>query len=205
VDAQDRVIYQLDPTPPGTQALDPRHSYMITSILSDNKARTPAFGPNSPLKTSFPSAAKTGTTDDNRDSWTMGYTPNLTVGVWVGNSDNSEMLKVTGAIGAAVVWHNMMEKFYSVPEFQGLVAGPDGKVQREFVQPEGLITASACSNKGTVRDLFLKAAPPKGCTTYKDNNKPLRSAPSTTRTNPQRQPAAKPTPIPGIGPPAYTP
>ncbi|HEY0070689.1 MAG TPA: PBP1A family penicillin-binding protein [Chloroflexia bacterium] len=203
-DAQERTIYQLDPNPPGTQALDPRHAYMITSILSDNKARSSAFGPNSPLKTSFQSAAKTGTTDDNRDSWTMGYTPNLTVGVWVGNSDNSEMLKVTGAIGAAVVWHNMMEKFYSVPEFQELVKGPDGKVQREFVQPPGLITASACSNKGTVRDLFLKSAPPKGCTTYKDNNKQLHAAPET-KTNQQQKPSTPPTPIPGIGPPSYNP
>ncbi|MDQ5826244.1 MAG: PBP1A family penicillin-binding protein [Chloroflexota bacterium] len=205
-DAQERTIYQLDPNAPGTQALDPRHSYMITSILSDNKARTPAFGANSPLRTSFQSAAKTGTTDDNRDSWTMGYTPNLTVGVWVGNSDNSEMLKVTGAIGAAVVWHNVMEKFYSEPDFEELVK-VDGKVQREFVQPEGLITASACSNKGTVRDLFLKDAPPKGCTTYKDNNKQLRSAPSTNRNNQnqQRRPSAPPTPIPGIGPPSYNP
>ncbi|HET9493852.1 MAG TPA: PBP1A family penicillin-binding protein, partial [Chloroflexia bacterium] len=116
-DPQGRIIYQLDQSPDGNQALDPRHAYMITSILSDNRARSAAFGPNSPLRTSFPAAAKTGTTDDNRDSWTMGYTPNLTVGVWVGNSDNSEMLKVTGAIGAAVVWHNMMETFYNTPEF----------------------------------------------------------------------------------------
>lgn len=212
VDAQEREIYRLDPNPPGTQALDPRIAYMITSILSDNRARTPAFGPNSPLKTSFPSAAKTGTTDDNRDSWTMGYTPNLTVGVWVGNSDNSEMLKVTGAIGAAVVWNKMMEKFYATPEFLDLVKGPDGKLQREFVQPGGLITVSACSNKGTVRDLFLKELPPKGCTTYKDNNQQMRQAPSTTNNNNNRpnqnrnqQPQAAPTPLPGIGPPEYTP
>ena len=70
------------------------------------------FGPNSPLKMSFPAAAKTGTTNDNRDSWTLGYTPDLTIGVWVGNSNNAEMLAVTGAIGAAVIWHNMMDTFY---------------------------------------------------------------------------------------------
>ena len=219
IDAQDREIFRLDPNPPGTPVLDPRISYMITSILSDNRARTPAFGPNSPLKTSFPSAAKTGTTDDNRDSWTMGYTPNLTVGVWVGNSDNAEMLKVTGAIGAAVVWNKMMEKFYATPEFQDLVKGPDGKVQREFVQPEGLVTVAACSNKGTVRDLFLREAQPKGCTNYKDNNPQLRQTPATTnnnnnnnrnnnnRRNPNQnqQPQGRPTPLPGIGPPEYTP
>ncbi len=125
-DSQNRVVFQLEDNPPGRQVLDPRLAYMITSILSDNRARTPMFGANSPLRTSFPSAAKTGTTDNNRDSWTLGYTPNLTVGVWVGNSDNSEMLRVTGAIGAAVIWHNMMETFYDHPEFVDLVRAPDG-------------------------------------------------------------------------------
>ncbi|MEO5953394.1 MAG: transglycosylase domain-containing protein, partial [Chloroflexia bacterium] len=67
-DAQGRTIYGLDPHPAGNEVLDPRIAYMITSILSDNKARTPAFGPNSALKVSFPAAVKTGTTDDNRDS-----------------------------------------------------------------------------------------------------------------------------------------
>lgn len=202
VDAQNRVLFQLDPLPPGQQVLDPRHAYMITSILSDNRARTPMFGANSPLRTSFPSAAKTGTTDDNRDSWTMGYTPNLTVGVWVGNSDNSEMLRVTGAIGAAVIWHNMMESFYKNPEFVDLVRAPDGSLQREFVQPPGLIRASACSNKGTVTDLFLKEAPPKGCVNYREprTNRILRSVPGN-QPRPRTTPQPRPTPMPGIWPP----
>ncbi|MEO8287908.1 MAG: PBP1A family penicillin-binding protein [Chloroflexota bacterium] len=194
-DAQNRTIYQLDSDPIGTQALDPRISYMITSILSDNKARSAAFGANNPLKLSFPAAAKTGTTDDNRDSWTMGYTPDLTVGVWVGNSNNDEMLKVTGAIGAAVIWNKMMETFYASPQFVELLRGPDGKTHKEFVQPDGLIKTWACSAKGDINDLFLKEAPPKGCTTYKDTNKQLHSAPST---KPDNQPRQKPTPMPGI-------
>ncbi len=175
------------------QALDPRQAYMITSILSDNRARTAAFGPNNPLKMPFPAAAKTGTTDDNRDSWTMGYTPNLTVGVWVGNSDNSEMLKVTGAIGAAVVWHNMMQTFYNTPEFVDLVRNPDGDLTDEFAQPDGLVKKWACSAKGDVNDLFLAESPPKGCTTYKDKNTQLRSAPSN-----DNRPRTPPTPMPGI-------
>lgn len=184
------------------QVFDPRLSYMITSILSDNNARAMEFGLNSPLKTSFPSAAKTGTTNDNRDSWTMGYTPNLTIGVWVGNSNNAEMLAVTGAIGAAVIWHNMMETFYAHPEFVDLVRAPDGSLPRDFVQPPGLIKASACSAKGEIYDLFLKEAPPNGCTTYKDKNKQLHGAPSDT-TN--RKPTPKPTPMPGIWPPINLP
>lgn len=205
------IIRQLDPDikSKAPQALDPRNVYMITDILSDNRARTPAFGPNSPLKLSFPAAAKTGTTDDNRDSWTLGYTPDLTVGVWVGNSNNDEMLKVTGAIGAAVVWRNMMETFYKNPDFVDLVGGP-GR-QKEFVKPPGLITRSACSAKGGITDLFLAEAPPKGCTTYKDKNKQLRAAPTPatnnnrSRTQPQQpqpsRPQTRPTPLPGILPP----
>lgn len=219
-DAQGRTIYQLHPENPGGKpALDPRLSYMITDILSDNKARASAFGLTSPLKTSFPSAAKTGTTDDNRDSWTMGYTPNLTVGVWVGNSNNDEMGKVTGAIGAAVIWHNMMEKFYSTPDFVALLRDANGKIQRDFVQPDGLIKTYACSSKGDINDLFLKESPPKGCTTYKDKNPQLHSAPSSNPARPNTnsngsngnanpipaKPKARPTPIPGIGPPVYNP
>jgi 1A family penicillin-binding protein len=190
-DPQGRTIYQLDQTPDGNQALDPRHAYMISSILSDNRARSAAFGPNSVLRTPFAAAVKTGTTDDNRDSWTMGYTPNLTVGVWVGNSDNSEMLKVTGAIGAAVVWRNMMETFYNTPEFVDLVRNPDGSLAEDFYQPDGLIKKWACSSKGDVNDLFLAESPPKGCTTYKDKNQQLRGAPDN-------RPRTPPTPMPGI-------
>jgi 1A family penicillin-binding protein len=178
------------------QVLDPRIAYMITSILSDNKARTMEFGPNSPLKVSFPAAAKTGTTNDNRDSWTLGYTPDLTIGVWVGNSNNDEMLAVTGAIGAAVIWHNMMEAFYANPDFVNLLRDPDGKTHVNFTQPDGLVRASVCSAKGDVTDLFLRGSVPKGCSTYKDpkTNKQLHSAPGTG----QATPGVRPTPMPGI-------
>lgn len=217
-DAQGRTIYRLDPANPGGKpALDPRLSYMITNILSDNNARARMFGLNSPLKTTFPSAAKTGTTDNNRDSWTLGYTPNLTVGVWVGNSNNAEMNSVTGAIGAAVIWNKVIEKFYATPEFVSILGDANGKVQREFVQPPGLIKASACSAKGEIYDLFLKEAPPRGCTTYKDKNQQLSAAPpaynstrpsSNSNSNTDAAPArprTRPTPIPGIGPPVFTP
>jgi membrane peptidoglycan carboxypeptidase len=192
-DSQGRIIYKLDDKPAPNQVVDPRLTYMITSILSDNKARTPAFGATSPLKVSFPAAVKTGTTDDNRDSWTMGYTPNLTVGVWVGNNDNSEMLKVTGAIGAAYVWHNFMEGFYKDPNLVNLVRKSDGSYQKDFVEPAGLIKTYACSAAGGVTDLFLKEAPPRGCVTYKDTNKQLHQIPDTNE-----RPQTKPTPIPGI-------
>ncbi|MCX6738231.1 MAG: PBP1A family penicillin-binding protein [Candidatus Parcubacteria bacterium] len=84
---------------------------MITSILSDNVARTPMFGANSALY--FPGyevAAKTGTTDQYRDTWTIGYTPSLAVGVWAGNNDNSPMANRPSITIAGPIWHNFFAK-----------------------------------------------------------------------------------------------
>ena len=74
VDYQGKVIYQYTP-PQGEQVISPEHAYLITSIISDNQARSWMFGSNSVLNLSFPVAAKTGTTNDFRDNWTLGYTP----------------------------------------------------------------------------------------------------------------------------------
>ncbi len=83
----------------------------ISDILSDNTARTPAYGPNSVLY--FPNrdvAVKTGTTNDSRDAWTIGYTPNLVVGVWAGNNDNSPMIKKVAGQIVAPMWSTFMHK-----------------------------------------------------------------------------------------------
>jgi membrane peptidoglycan carboxypeptidase len=85
-------------------------SRLINDILSDNNARAPIFGYSSSLY--FPSyqvAAKTGTTQDYRDAWVIGYTPSIVVGVWVGNSDNSPINQKTGAMIAAPMWHKFLE------------------------------------------------------------------------------------------------
>jgi len=84
---------------------------LINSILSDNEARTPIFGSRSRLY--FPDyqvAAKTGTTQDYRDGWVIGYTPSIVVGVWVGNNNNSSMLKEPGIVLAGSIWRNFMDK-----------------------------------------------------------------------------------------------
>ncbi|MBS3751337.1 MAG: transglycosylase domain-containing protein, partial [Anaerolineales bacterium] len=75
-DYQGNLVYEHQ-TPSGEQIIRPEHAFLISSILSDNEARTPAFGPNSVLNLPFQAAAKTGTTNDFRDNWTMGYTPDL--------------------------------------------------------------------------------------------------------------------------------
>jgi len=85
---------------------------MITSLLSDNRARSPVFGPNSSLYfRDRPVAAKTGTTQENRDAWVVGYTPSLSVGVWVGNNDNQSMTRQGAGISASgPIWHDFMAK-----------------------------------------------------------------------------------------------
>lgn len=92
--------------------LDPEIARTINDILSDNDARQPVFSPQSSLY--FPDrrvAAKTGTTQDYRDAWTLGYTPSLVVGVWVGNNDNTPIQqKGSGVLAAAPIWHAFMEE-----------------------------------------------------------------------------------------------
>lgn len=114
----------------GEKAIDPRVAYIMTNILSDTKARAMVFGTFNPL--SLPDrkvAAKTGTTDDFADSWTMGFTPQYTVGVWMGNNDRTKMARISGIEGAAYIWQDVMKNLH-----KGLAA-------EEFVKPDGLSTA----------------------------------------------------------------
>lgn len=84
---------------------------LVNDILSDNEARTPIFGSRSPLYfENYQVAVKTGTTQNYRDGWVIGYTPSATVGVWVGNNDNSPMLKEPGIVVAGPIWRSFMEK-----------------------------------------------------------------------------------------------
>lgn len=98
-------------SPTTTAVLDPEVARKISSILSDNQARAPIFGSHTPLiLADRPVAAKTGTTQDFHDAWTIGYTPSLAVGVWAGNNDNHPM--TTGSDGvyvAAPIWHDFMQ------------------------------------------------------------------------------------------------
>lgn len=148
----------------GTQALDPRVAYLITDILSDNAARTPTFGEESVLKLSRPAAVKTGTTTDFRDNWTVGYTPDLAVGVWVGNADNEPMHETSGVSGAAPIWRDFTE------------AALKGRPERLFERPAGLVEAEVCSLSGMlagpdcphrVAELFLEGTKPtETCTMH---------------------------------------
>lgn len=110
-----------------TQVISAEASYIISSILSDNNARSATFGSISPLKTAKTTAVKTGTTDNYADSWTMGYSPDYVVGVWMGNNDHSPMKQVSGIEGAAYVWHDVMTDI--------LANTPD----KAFTKPSGIV------------------------------------------------------------------
>ncbi len=142
--------------------LEPALAYIMTDILADNEARTPAFGPNSPLELSRPAAVKTGTSNDNRDSWTVGYTPQIVTGVWMGNNNNHSMNDVTGETGAAPVWHAIMEYIHtrdSLPPQEW--TRPPTVVDHVVCQTSGLLPTRYCPQ---VRELFF-ADPAQGIDT----------------------------------------
>jgi len=139
VDFQGKVVYEYKP-PQGEQVISPEHAYLITSIISDNQARAPMFGTNSVLNLPFPVAAKTGTTNDFRDNWTLGYTPDLVAGVWVGNADYTPMVNTTGLTGAAPIWSQFMQAAVSYVT-QG---NPS-----PFNRPAGIVDKVICALSGT--------------------------------------------------------
>ncbi len=138
VDHQGNVVFQYAP-PQGDRVVSPEHAYLITSILSDNDARSWMFGTHSLLNLPFPVAAKTGTTNDFRDNWTLGYTPDLAAGVWVGNADYTPMINTTGVSGAAPVWSQFMQT--AVPYVSGGNPTP-------FSRPPGIVDKVICSLSG---------------------------------------------------------
>jgi len=110
-DKNGKVIEEFK-KPEEKRVLDPKVARMVNGILSDNSARAYIFGENNWLTLgSRPIAAKTGTTNDYHDAWTMGYTPSIVTGVWVGNSDNTAMKRgADGSVVAAPIWHDFMQK-----------------------------------------------------------------------------------------------
>jgi 1A family penicillin-binding protein len=146
VDYQGNVVYQYKP-PQGEQVISPEHAYLITSILSDNQARSWMFGTHSVLNLPFPAAAKTGTTNDFRDNWTLGYTPDLVSGVWVGNADYTPMVNTTGVSGAAPIWSQFMQ--YAVPYITN--GNPSW-----FTPPAGIVEKTICSLSGTEPSQWCK-------------------------------------------------
>ena len=117
-------------------------------------------------------AVKTGTTDNSRDAWTIGYTPNLVVGVWVGNNDNAAMLS-GGSDMAGPIWRSIMKTAI-------------GKTSPGFSQPSGIVEETICTTIGTFKDVFLSSAVPGNkCSAY--------TAPTVIK-QPEKQPDTTITP-----------
>ncbi len=111
-DRNGKVLYEHKPVS-GRIVLPPDVSFLISNILADNNARKDVFGLNSYLVIPGKSVSvKTGTTDDKRDNWTVGYTPSIVAGVWVGNNNNSPMDSklASGITGAAPIWNRIMKE-----------------------------------------------------------------------------------------------
>ncbi len=156
-DADGKTLYDFG-KPAVQQIVTPQLAYLMSDVLSDNTARTPGFGANSVLRLTRPAAVKTGTTSDWRDNWTIGYTPDYAVGVWVGNSDNSEMEHISGVTGAGPIWHDIMEKIHQGTPVHAFAA-PAGMVRVEVCATSGLLPTPYCPER--VKELFIAGTEPK--------------------------------------------
>ncbi|MGD9001238.1 MAG: transglycosylase domain-containing protein [Anaerolineae bacterium] len=156
-DRNGNVLYKYE-NPESRTVLSPQLAYLMNHILSDEQARWAAMGLSNPLELSNdrPAAAKTGTTNDFRDAWTIGYTPQLAVGVWVGNTDNSMMNNLPGLRGAGPIWHAVMG--YALRD----------EPPAPFTRPDGLIESSVCAVSGklptehcpAVTEIFIPGTEP---------------------------------------------
>lgn len=137
--------------------LDPRIAYFISDILSDNSARAPAFGFNSDLN--IPKVAvKTGTTNNLRDNWTIGYTTNRLVTVWVGNNDNSPMSYVaSGVTGASPIWNRIVNELIKVSPAAGFTPPPN-LIQVGICPLTGQLSCDGCPAK---LEYFIPGTQPK--------------------------------------------
>ncbi|OIO53291.1 penicillin-binding protein 1C [Candidatus Peregrinibacteria bacterium CG1_02_54_53] len=141
----------------GTNILDPKVAWLITDILSDPTARLAEFGESGPLNFDFPVAAKTGTTRNSRDNWTVGFSPDRIVGVWVGNADNSPMKGTSGITGAGPIFHDaMLAATENIPE--RIFERPAGLVQKTVCRLSGLLPTPLCPHM--IEEWFIEGTEP---------------------------------------------
>ena len=187
-DAKGKVLYNYHP-PTGIRQASPQATWLITDILADDAARAETFGAHSYLELDRPAAVKTGTTEQFQDSWTMGYTPQLVVGVWVGNANDQPMKNVFGARGAGLIWHEFMETALK------------GQPVLQFNRPSGLVRASVDAETG------LRPVPGRPSITdwFIAGTLPTESAPVPTPTPLPPTPVPTATPIPPTSTPVRVP
>ncbi len=155
-DASGAVLYERPATQP-VRVLAGETAWLITDALRDSEARVPGFGYRSPLETSVGAAVKTGTTTGFRDNWTVGYTPSLVVGAWVGNADGSPMTDVSGVDGAGPIWRDVIEA--GSPVGAPAWAPPPAELVRVPVcSPTGLLPGADCPS--IVDEWFVRGTEP---------------------------------------------
>lgn len=179
-DSQGNVLYELDQEQvkkDSNQAIAPGHAFQVTSILSDNEAREMIFGASNLFTTTQqqldrPTAAKSGTTENWRDLWTMGYTSDVVIGAWVGRSgDDNEresLVELDGSQAAGPIWARMMNVIHDNPEYAELLVGPNGQpVDEEFTIPSDVRKGEVCAATGnratsgsTVTDWLVRGEEP---------------------------------------------
>lgn len=160
-DKRGKVVYTHESDP--KQVMNEQVAFILSSILSDNSARQETFG--NALTISRPAAVKTGTTEDYRDALTVGYTPSLVVGVWVGNNDREPMDSIAGSLGAAPIWRLLMEKALQ------------GTPIERFIAPSGVIRTPVCKENGYRANSATSSAYPeyflRGTVPIKNCNEPV--------------------------------
>lgn len=151
--------------PQSRSILPPALAYLVTDILADNQARIPAFGVNNRMHLKDrPAAVKTGTTNDWRDAWTVGYTPQYVAGVWVGNANNEPMDHVPGSLGAAPIWQAVMEYLHEGLPVEQFMR-PPGLVEKEVCSVSGMLPTEYCPHR--VKELFIEGTEPtQYCTVH---------------------------------------
>jgi 1A family penicillin-binding protein len=159
-DSKGDVIEQYKNSP--RKILEPQIARIISDILSSEDYRAPVFGRKSSLYIEgVPVAAKTGTTQDYRDGWTVGYTPSLVVGVWTGNNDNTPINREPGAVIAAPIWNEFIKKSYTKKRELKTSTKPDNYFDlptqaEEFIKPDATITDKEILNGNYITELRVK-------------------------------------------------
>jgi len=172
-DFQGKVIYdQKMDEDRGQEVLPPQTARLISDVLADNTARTPAFGANSFLNIQGQDmASKTGTTNDYRDAWIIGYTPNIVVTAWAGNNDNSSMVKQVAGFIVAPMWREFVDFALGTRPVESFIA-PEGLSEEQQSKP--IINGQWQNSQGTHNILH-----------FVNKNNPLGEQPSSPGRDPQ--------------------
>ena len=156
-DGQGNLLYEVDrdrALEQAEQVLKAEYAYQITSILTDNDARAMIFSRNNLFgdtqqRLGRPTAAKSGTTNEWKDTWTLGYTTDAAIGVWVGNTDNDPLRELDGIQSAGPIWQQMMLELHQNPAYADLLRGPGGQpLPEDFPRPPGIVEGPVCTATG---------------------------------------------------------